>query len=229
MMVERHSHKKFWLAIVILAVVAITFLVATIWMLNELEATQAQLTNIEAELAARQAQLENVEAELATRQTELADAENELSTMQVFVESLEAELLNLQANYQRLTTGYGYVLRDPSYQEMKDFLGRDKTSEREYLVSEYDCVNFAADVKANAAEEEIRCAYVVIEYRGGTGHVIVAFDTTDEGLVFIEPQFDWEVELEIGKRYYQCVKPPSGYYMTKPGYDDTITRIIVVW
>jgi hypothetical protein len=215
MIMERHSHKKFWLAIVILAIVAIAFLVATTWVSNELEATQAQLTN--------------VAAELATMQAELSTSEIELNASTEIVESLEAELLNLQANYERLTTGYGYVLMDPGYQEMQDFLAQDMTSEREYVEGEYVCVDFAADVKANAARQGIRCAYVVIEYRGETGHAIIAFDTTDEGMVFIEPQFDWEVEPEIGERYYQCVTPPSGYYMTKPPYDDTITRIVVIW
>lgn len=211
----RHSHKKFWFAIVILAIVATIFIVATAWASNELKATQAQWVN--------------VEAELATMQAELATVEIELNASEEHVESLEAELFNWQVNYERLTTGYGYVLRDPSYQEMRSFLARDKTSEREYVENEYVCVDFAADVKANAAKEEIRCAYVVIEYRGGTGHSIIAFDTTNQGLVFIEPQFDWEVEPEIGKRYYQCVEPPPGHYMVKPGYDDTITRIVVIW
>jgi hypothetical protein len=212
---DRHSHKKFWFAIVILAVVSIAFIVATAWVSNELETAQEQWTNVAAELDTMQAELSTVEIELnASTET---------------VESLEDALSNLQINYARLTTGYGYVLMDPSYQEMQDFLTQDMTSEREYVEGEYVCVDFAADVKANAARQGIRCAYVVIEYRGERGHTIIAFDTTDEGIVFIEPQFDWEVEPEIGERYYQCVKPPSGYYMTKPGYDDTITRFVVIW
>lgn len=222
MMVERHSHKQFWLAIVILAVVAITFLVATAWVLNELNGTQNSLLLVGGELEAIQTQLADVEGELAVTEIELG-ASKELA------ESLEATLSNLQVNYDRLTTGYGYVLTDPGYQEVGSFLARDSTSEREYVENEYVCVDFAADVKANATEEEIRCAYVVIEYRGGTGHSIIAFDTTDQGLVFIEPQSDWEVEPEIGQRYYRCVRPPPGHYMAKPSYDDTITRIIIIW
>jgi len=222
MVMERHSHKRFWLAIVILAIVATTFLVATAWSLHELNETQDTLLLVGSELEASQAQLVDTEAELAT-------VEIELSTSKELTESLEATLSNVQVNYARLTTGYGYVLRDPSYQEMREFLARDKTSEREYVAGKYVCVDFAADVKANAAKEGIRCAYVVMEYRGETGHTIIAFDTTDEGLVFIEPQFDWEVEPEIGERYYQCVKPPPGYYMTKPSNDDTIARIVVIW
>ena len=292
MLAERHSHKTFWLAIVILSIVAVTFLVATAWVLNELDntqnslllvrselvSTQAQLTNVEAELGTTRAELgtgeielsttkglveslraelgtaeielSTVEAELGTTRAELGTAELELNTAkglveslraelgtaeielsrtEEFVESLEATLSNLQVNYDRLTTGYGYVLRDPSYQEMKDFLARDETSRQEYVPGEYTCVDFAKDVKANAAEEGIRCVYVIIEYRGGGGHAIVAFDTTDRGLVYVEPQFDWEVEPEIGKRYYQCVIPPPHYRMESPDYDDTITRIIVIW
>lgn len=212
-MMERNSYKKFWLAIVILAIVAITSLVATAGVLNELNRAQNSLMVVDDELEAAQAELATVEIEL--------NASKEL------VESLEDTLSNLQVNYARLTIGYGYVLGDPSYQEMEDFLKQDKTSEQEYLEGEYICVDFTATVKANAAKEGIRCAYVAIEYRGGSGHAIVAFDTTDEGLVFIEPQFDWEVEPEIGKRYYQCVIAP--HYLARPDYDDTITRIIVIW
>ena len=214
-MMERNSHKKSWLAIVSLAIVAITFLVATVWVLNELNRTQNSLLLVDDDLEATHAELATVEIEL--------NASKEL------VESLEDTLSNLQVNYAGLTTGYGYVLKDPSYQEVKDFLKQDETSEREYLESEYICVDFAADVKAKAAKEGIRCGYVVIEYREGSGHAIVAFDTTDRGLVYIEPQFDWEVEPEIGQRYYQCVRPPPGHYMAESGYDDTITRIIVIW
>jgi cell division protein FtsB len=214
-MIEGDSHRKFRFAIVILAIVAIASLVTTAWTVNELNAAQKSRLLVDDELVAMQAELE--------------DLEIELNASKALVESLEDELSNLQVNYARLTTGYGYVLRDPSYQEMKDFLKQDKTDKQEYSESDYVCVDFAADVKANAAKEGLRCAYVAIEYLGRTGHTIVAFDTSDRGLVYIEPQFDWEVEPEIGRRYYQCVKPPAGHYMTAPSYDDTIARIIVIW
>jgi len=215
MMMERDSHKKLRFTFAILAVVAIASLVATAWVLNELDRARNSLLLVDNDLKAMQAQLTDVQIEL--------NASKELT------ESLEDTLSNLQANYDRLTTGYGYVLRDPSYQEMKDFLEQDETSEQEYLRNEYICVDFAANVKANAAEEGIRCAYVVIEYLGTNGHAIVAFDTTDRGLVYIEPQFDWDVELEIGRRYYECVVPPPGQYMVEPEYDDTIARIVIIW
>ena len=214
-MMDRNPHRKFWFAITILAVVAIASLITIVWVLNELNRVQNSRLLVDDELQAMQA--------------ELATVEIELNASKDRVESLEDTLSNLQVNYDRLTAGYGYVLRDPSYQEMKAFLTQDETSEQEYLRNEYICVDFAANVKANAAEEGIRCAYVVIEYLGTTGHAIVAFDTTDRGLVYVEPQFDWDVEPEIGRRYYQCVVPPPGQYMVEPDYDDTIARIVAIW
>ncbi len=222
MVIERHSHRKFWAAIVVLAILAITFSVSAAYAVAELKGTQNSLLSVQSELEAAQTQLASTGGELETTRSYLEDTLAELN-------ETKAQLLNLQVNYQRLTRGYGYVLRDPSYEEMKDFLARDRTSEREYQEGVYVCVDFAQDVKANAARERLRCAYVVIEYRGGTGHSIIAFDTTDRGLVFIEPQFDWEVEPEVGRRYYQCVNPPPGYHMVQPSYDDTIRRVIVIW
>lgn len=214
-MMERNPNRKFQIAVAILAIVAIVSLVATVWTLNELNGARNSLLLVDDDLEAMQ--------------DELATVEIALNASSRLVGSLEDELANLQVNYDRLTAGYGYVLRDPSYQEMQDFLEQDGTSEQEYSGNEYICVDFAVDVKANAAKEGIRCAFVAIEYIGRIGHTIVAFDTTDRGLIYIEPQFDWEVEPEIGRRYYQCVKPPPGYYMNAPAYDDIIARFIAVW
>jgi ribonuclease HI len=235
MMMEKHSHKKFWLAIVILAIVAITFFGATGWVWHELNERQNTLLLVEGELGTVQTQwadakteLATVEAGLTTVEAELATVEIELTTSKELVESLEATLSNLQVDYGRLTRGYDYVLRDPSYQEMREFLARDKTDEREWVEGEYTILNFAADVKLNAVREGIRCAYVYIGFPEGMWPII-AFDTTDRGLVFIESDTDWKVEPQIGQRYYQCRRPPPGYAVARPDWDDTITEIIIMW
>ncbi len=102
-MMDRHSHGRFRVAIVVLAVVAVASLVATTWFSAQLTGTQAELRSLEAELSAARTGLADVEAEL--------HASNEL------VESLEAALFDLEENYSRLTSGWGYVLSDPGYRE----------------------------------------------------------------------------------------------------------------
>jgi len=62
-----------------------------------------------------------------------------------------------------------------------------------------------------------------------TGHAIIAFDTTDEGMVFFEPITDDRVRPVISKRYYRCVEPKPGYIYEAPSFNDTIVDIVVIW
>lgn len=115
------------------------------------------------------------------------------------------------------------ILRNPTYQEMKKFLAEDLTNFGAYEEGGYVCVDFAAQVNNNAEEKGIRCAVVDIFHPEGYGHTIVAFDTIDRGLIFIEPQFDREVRLVVGKSYAQI----NGF--TPAPRDDTIVRYVISW
>jgi len=117
----------------------------------------------------------------------------------------------------------GYNLRNPTYQEMKAFLAQDTTDSKTYIKDEYNCSDFSAQVNNNAEAQGIRCAIVDIFYPEGYGHSIVAFETVDKGLIFIEPQFDHEVSLIISKSYSQ-----TNNYTPAP-QDDTINRFLVIW
>jgi hypothetical protein len=116
-----------------------------------------------------------------------------------------------------------YSLQNPAYLEMKAFLAQDPTSLNKYIEDEYVCVDFAATVNNNAEDQGIRCAVVDIFYPDGYGHTIVAFDTIDRGLIYIEPQFDQEVKLVVGSSYSQLNN------FTAAPRDDTIQRYLVVW
>lgn len=90
-------------------------------------------------------------------------------------------------------------LRNPTYQEALEFVRSDQTDRNEYNQT-YTCFNFASDFVNNALKEGYRCAYVVIEFPGAE-HAIVAFNTVDKGLVFIEPQNDEPITLTVGQPY----------------------------
>jgi hypothetical protein len=119
--------------------------------------------------------------------------------------------------------GTGYDLRDPTYSEMNRFLGEDDTDQNEYIEGSYSCTDFAASLNNNAVDLGYNTAYVHISYADGTGHAINAFETVDKGLIFIEPQFDDEVQIAIGSSYAE----QNGYKAA--GHDDTITRYVLVW
>ncbi len=117
--------------------------------------------------------------------------------------------------------GRGYILRDPTYGEMLDFIKMDRTDKNKYSEN-YTCINFAADVKNNAFKAGYRCGLVYIRFPE-FAHTIVAFNTTDHEIVFIEPQFDDIVILEIGKSYSEL----NGY--ETPPFNDTILYYIIIW
>lgn len=123
----------------------------------------------------------------------------------------------------KATKAAGCNLWDPSYQEMKEFLAQDVTDSKTYVEGKYVCSDFAAEVNNNAEAQGIRCALVEIKYPGNWGHVIVAFETTDKGLVFIEPQFDDEVDMVVGTSYSQV----NGYGVQP--HNDTVVRYLVIW
>ena len=92
------------------------------------------------------------------------------------------------------------VLKNPTFEELKDFILKDPTSHNEFVLNQYECRHFATEVDNNAEAEGLRCAFVLLGFERGQ-HAIVAFDTTDKGLVYIEPQTDARIHPEVGGKY----------------------------
>ena len=211
---EKHSHKRFWIAIGCLIALCIFFVSLFGVTYDRLELARAELSLTQNELVLTSEELEYTQAELASTQAD--------------IETTKGELADLQISYEGLIAGHGYTIKDPAYKQLMSFIKEDKTDKEQYIEDEYVCENFAMDVCNNAEKEGIRCAYVIIHYPEG-GHTIVAFNTIDKGLIYIEPQSDELVNPRIGKHYYKCVVPKPGYRYEKPDYDDTIEKILVIW
>jgi hypothetical protein len=116
-----------------------------------------------------------------------------------------------------------FNLREPKYNEVLSFIRKDKTDQKEYHEDQFVCHDFSATVKTNAFYIGIHCYYVSIDFNEGPGHAIVAFDTSDRGLVFFEPQDDEEMDVDIGVRYWR----DNGDYLVDT--DDTITGFELIW
>jgi len=115
---------------------------------------------------------------------------------------------------------HGYYLRDPMFTEVLIFTFSDSTDEHEYVSGNYTCVDFANDFKHNAFEHGFRCGLVTIKFESGLSHRINVFNTTDYGLIFVEPQTDEIMfSLKIGERYWNG----------RAGYNDTIVSYEVNW
>jgi hypothetical protein len=92
-----------------------------------------------------------------------------------------------------------YNVRDPTYQEALQFISSDQTNTNQYNET-YTCINFANDFVKDALNQGYRCGYVIVEFPQ-ENHAMVCFNTSDKGLIFIEPQNDELVTLTTGQPY----------------------------
>jgi hypothetical protein len=198
---------------------------------DQLLVTENELVSAKSSLAATESLLISTQGQLTTAQNELASTKSSLIASYIQQANLQTSLTTAQSQITDLQTQLAStnILADPTYAAMQSFMNSDKTNQNTYNVNTYNCVNFSADVIANAVKQHIRCAFINIDFPGTTGHAIIAFNTTDKGMVYIEPQTDEIVNLKVGTHYWQSVIPRPGYYYPQPAYDDTVSRFVVVW
>ena len=76
---------------------------------------------------------------------------------------------------------------NPTWQELESFLIADITDENSYLPGIRVCSEFAAELHNNAEKAGIKAAWVALDFEDNAdGHALNAFETTDQGLVFID-------------------------------------------
>ena len=121
-------------------------------------------------------------------------------------------------------------LRNPTYQEMCEFIYNDPTDSNTYDYNSYVCEDFSKDVIENARNKGYKAGFVHLHEPGGYGHAIVCFETSDKGLYFVEPQLDvifdeprmnsmidrgvYDIEVNYGREY----GAGSYFYMSLSGY-----------
>lgn len=120
--------------------------------------------------------------------------------------------------------GWGTFIRDPTYSEAIAFIKADKTDEKNLD----SCQDYTFQFKNNSYYVGYRCFWVYIEFESGFfAHAIVGFNTTDRGMIFIEPQNDCFVNLKRGISYWNVALKSKDEFLTLG--DDTIKDYIIFW
>jgi len=127
------------------------------------------------------------------------------------------------ANYDSSNEEGFYFVYNPTYDGVYKML-----AEREQTLAEGK-KDSAKEIHNYAEANGIRSGYVRVPIirQAPKGMVylyeLVAFETVDRGLIIIEPWLHTELKIEVGKRYNELNGfPPRDY-------DDTITKITIVW
>lgn len=88
---------------------------------------------------------------------------------------------------------------NPSYDQLLDFLKTDDTVDAAYVPDSYVCTNFAVHLYEDAESSGIAAHLVAISFEGSSaGHMIDAFDTTDNGTVYIDDTGNTQAQTANG-------------------------------
>lgn len=169
-----------------------------------------------------QTQIQNLETQLSNAVIELNNTKGQLTEAQAELEEKYQEIIDIY-------NGTRYNLHNPTYSEARYFINNDNTNKIPYEPVNFTCAHYAQGVNNNAEDMGIACAVVILNFNQSS-HAIIAFNTTDRGMVYFEPQTDdVVVNLEIGNDYWtDCVINDPGWYYVDDS-DDTIESIMIYW
>lgn len=174
------------------------------------------------QLRAAQLRFEEIEADLSVAKNELLLSTTQIENQKVLYEKrlIDDWRAGYDLGHEDALKGK-IVMHDPTQEELTKFLAENQVNYRAWIPSKYVCVDFAADLSNDAEAAGLRSAYVwAVErynYDGSKiGHLLNGFQTSDRGMVFIEPQTDGEVDIKVGGSYY-------------PYINGAIKEIIIVW
>ena len=227
--ITKHSHLKFIVPVVVFVAASLTLGFVLLGqqntvskVRNDLASTQSSTSQDQSSTSSQQGVLASVQTQIDQTRKDITDSANSLLVKQGQLSALQTQLSNLTSD------SYGFGLSDPTYQQVLNFIAKDTIDANNYDLMNYNCWDFTVDTVVNALKQHIRCGLVSISYIG-PGHAIVAFNTTDAGIVYFDPQDDVRVILKTGSRFYQCLVAPPGYHYNPPSYDDTILDFAVIW
>lgn len=196
----------------------------------KVSADHASLVNIQEKIRDLTRQQQNLRQQQENLTVEKDAFLLELNHLRNKANDTKEQIQSVQSKISKLKSRNKYILHDPSYAEVVEFIRKDKTDKNKYVENEYTCVHFARDVNNNAENEGIRCGFVIINLSGSANHAIIAFNTTDRGIVYFEPQTDERLRyLKVGKDYWaDCVIPKGNYYYERDP-NDIIIGYVIIW
>lgn len=137
--------------------------------------------------------LNNQKTEIQTLYNNLLNNFN--STVNARIYDIIQQLDNVS---QLLNETLSQILHNPTQAELETFLSNDQTDANSYNNTNYSsnyyvCTDFSRDLIFNASLQGWKSVPVLMDLQNESftfWHSIVVFNTTDHGLVFVEPQTD---------------------------------------
>jgi len=239
---KRRNTMNKWIVIPIIALLVIglvstgyAYASKTSQLNAEIDGLSETIGELESEKANLEENIEEVKSDLDSAKGEITSLESSLDRVNSDYNALSNELTELRTFYDGIFKGEpppyykpqnelmniveNASAKDPTWQQLVDFLKTDLTDGRKYVLEEYVCTGFTEDLHNNAEALGIRSAVVFVHFEDSEiGHSLNAFNTVDRGLVFIDNTgvsgftnraWDRVAYLRIGEQY-GCITVDAG-------------------
>lgn len=104
------------------------------------------------------------------------------------VDDADNRIIDVSEMYNNQIDADRIIVR-PTYAEVLEFLAGDHTDLNTHRDA-YDCTEFTNELIANARDKGIFACATELSFLDERGHMLVAFNTIDRGIIYIEPQTD---------------------------------------
>ena len=181
---------------------------------SENDELEMQISPLQTHVSSLQTEVTSLEGDKTLLEQQVFVLQTNVSSLQTQIANLTVDVVNLEAAvnssyYIGYDDGYAqgtddfiqcsYCFTDPTYDEAIAFINSDETDENAYT-PDYVCYDFTADFISNADQVGYRVGFVYIEF-ANSAHAITCFNTTDVGLIYVEPQNDEIVDVGVGQIY----------------------------
>ncbi|MEF8880124.1 MAG: hypothetical protein V5A64_07035 [Candidatus Thermoplasmatota archaeon] len=90
-------------------------------------------------------------------------------------------------------------LKIPTKKQVKTFMEIDQTDKHVYIKDGFNCRDFSEMFRKNFTSLGYQCFHCLIDYKNQeVNHRVIAVQTIDSGLVFVEPQSDKFIDVYPG-------------------------------
>jgi DNA gyrase/topoisomerase IV subunit A len=172
--------------------------------ISYLELSQ-KISNLSQENELLKEKIKERELENNLLKNQTSSLQSEISKLKSILTNTQSQLDKLQSETSRLQDRISKErIVQPSYSDVLAFMEEDDTDKQRYVSENYTfiCTDFTDRFIGNFLKKGFFSCEAILYFPDNQSHSIVAINTTDEGLVFIDPQIDKVItSLRVGDNY----------------------------
>lgn len=122
------------------------------------------------------------------------------------IKNHEFEMDNLKKIQEEKIASMSAIDYSPTFNEVMEVVKNNNIENKEYDDETFACVEFSNNLVRAFQEEKIYSCATELWFEDGGAHANVVVNTSDKGIIYIEPQDDMIIyDLEVGDDYCEKV------------------------